>query len=158
LLLNHINDTTDLMYRTYDPAHRKNLTPAALLGAFNVVQTSASSSTYACATPLVPSAIGCYFPGLGITNLSERNKYQLNVYPNPVNDGEITIGYQLNNNASVQFKILDYTGREIITLNKENKTEGTYTENVDISALAKGIYLVMANINGQVQAIKIIKM
>jgi len=158
LLLNHINNPTDLMYYAYDSTQRKTITPAALLGAFNVVQTSASSSGYGCATPLVPGLIWCFFPGLGITNLSEPNKYQLNVYPNPVNDGEITIGYQLNDDASVQFKIMDYTGREIIVLKKENKDAGTYTENVDISALAKGIYLVMATINGQVQAIKIIKM
>ena len=59
----------------------------------------------------------------------------------------------------IQFKILDYSGREVMILNNdEKKSMGKYTEQVNIDALADGVYLFTANINGTYQTIKFIKL
>jgi len=159
--LQHVNNTSDIMYRNPVTGFRPSLTTtsSALAGAFNVVSTSAgtSPSTYGCSySTLVPSARNCIFASFGINTYENGNN--LNVYPNPANDGEITIAYQLSKTATVQFKIVDYIGREIISLKQETKEQGKYTQQINISQLASGIYLLTANINGQYQSIKLIKL
>ncbi len=158
MLLDHVNDINDIMSSDTPLGYRPTLTStnSPLVGAFNVVQTSASCPSYCTYTPLVPSTINCIFAGLGVNNITQ-NQFQLNVYPNPAHDGEITIAYQLTKNSNVQFTMYDYTGKEIIALNKQNKEAGTHTQQLDLSNLASGIYLLMANIDGQYQSIKIIK-
>ena len=160
-MLNHVNDINDLMYANTNSTNRTdiNSTNSPLLGAFNVIQKGVSNPPSNYGFPLislVPSTINCIFAGLGVNNLIQ-NQFQLNVYPNPSYDGEITIAYQLEKTTNVQFKIVDYIGREIITLKQETKEQGKYTQQVDLSQLASGIYLLMANINGQYQTVKIIK-
>ena len=58
----------------------------------------------------------------------------------------------------MQFKIFDYSGRVVMILNDEKKSIGTYSEQVNINALADGVYLFTANINGKNQTIKFIKL
>jgi Secretion system C-terminal sorting domain len=85
------------------------------------------------------------------------NAYNVNLYPNPVNYGVLTISYQLNDNSYVQFKIIDCMGREVLILNDEHKPPGIYKEQINTDNFARGVYLFIANINGSLQAIKFIK-
>jgi hypothetical protein len=163
-LLGHVNDASALMYRAGSNSQRKDITSASstLYGAFDVINTSMANapSVFGCGSygGLITSTIGCIDHTLGVSSISE-NQYKLNVFPNPASIGDITIVYQLNNNAFVQFKIMDCTGREVIVLNtNKNKSAGTYKEQVNIDALAEGIYLFIANINGEYQTVKFIKL
>jgi hypothetical protein len=106
---------------------------------------------------LVQSAINCTDSHLGVPAVS-NNAYNLSLYPNPANNGNIIISYELNKNSFIQFKILDYSGREVMILNDEKKSIGTYTEQVNIDDLANGVYLFKANINGECKTIKFIKL
>jgi hypothetical protein len=60
-------------------------------------------------------------------------------YPNPSNP-KCRIDYQLPYAAEVSIKVFDITGREVITLVNEHKTEGYYTTEFDGTGLATGIY------------------
>jgi hypothetical protein len=84
--------------------------------------------------------------------------YNLNLFPNPANSGDITIAYHLDENSYLQFKILDCTGRVLMTLHNENKPPGDYSEQINIDALANGVYLFAVIINGESQTIKFIKL
>jgi hypothetical protein len=137
--------------------------PATLLGGLDMVRTSVinSPSTLHCSmyNKLDTIARICKDNTLGIPPVISGNSYNyLNLFPNPINSGEITITYQLNNNTNIQFKILDCIGRVVMNLDNENKTAGTYSEQVNIDALADGIYLFNANINGEYKTIKFIKL
>jgi hypothetical protein len=168
--LGHINDTKSLMYWNESAwVQRVNITsgstypgPASLLGGLDMVSTSVAhtpASLGGCPfTMLVQSTINCKDPTLNIPVISENVNNNLNLYPNPINSGYITIAYQLNNNTNIQFKILDCTGRVVINLDNEHKVAGTYTEQVNIDALVDGIYLFTANINGIYKTIKFIKL
>lgn len=137
--------------------------PGTLLGGLDAVNTSATHSPalFGCGSYsiLVPSTRECIDPTLNVSSVSD-NPDNLNLYPNPVNDlsGEISISYQLAQDSYVQFKIIDCIGKEITILDNEHKPAGTYNEQLNVSNLAGGIYLFVANINGQVQTIKFIKL
>lgn len=162
-LLGHVNDASALMYRAGSNSQRKDITSASstLYGAFDVINTSMANapSIFGCGSygGLITSTIGCIDHTLGVSAIS-KNQYKLNIFPNPASIGDITIVCQLNNIAVVQFKIMDCTGREVMMLNNEKKSAGTYTEHINIDALAKGIYLFIANINGEYQTVKFIKL
>ncbi len=135
--------------------------PGSLLGALDMVKTSAANppGIYGgCSYRILqPSTINCTDNNLGIPAIS-GNVNKFNLYPNPANGGNIIISYELNKNSIVQFKIFDYSGQEVMLLDNDKKVSGAYTENVNISELANGIYLFIANINGKCQIIKIIKL
>jgi hypothetical protein len=156
-LLNHVNDPSDLMY-WQQINQRVKITSASstLDGAFDV--TSASQIANTCGfTTFFKGVIGCIDSTLGVPTISE-NEHKISVFPNPAGSGNITIAYQLNNNAVVQLKIMDCTGREVMALTNEKKSAGTYKKQLNIDALAKGIYLFIANINEEYQTIKFIKL
>ncbi len=166
--LGHINDKKSLMYFNTVKGQRVNITtgstypgPASLLGGLDMVKTSIanSPSSLGCGSYsiLVQSSINCTDPHLGVPVVS-NSAYNLNLYPNPANNGNIIISYELNKNSFIQFKILDYSGREVMILNDEKKSIGTYTEQVNIDDLANGVYLFKANINGECKTIKFIKL
>ena len=167
--IGHINDKLSLMYFNTVKGQRVSITtggtypgPASLLGGLDMVKTSIANSpgSLGCGSYsiLVQSAINCTDSHLGVPAVS-NNAYNLSLYPNPANNGNIFISYELNKNSMIQFKILDYSGREVMILNNdEKKSMGKYTEQVNIDALADGVYLFTANINGTYQTIKFIKL
>jgi hypothetical protein len=166
--LGHINDPLSLMYWNTVSGQREDITtggtypgPASLEGGLDMVNTSKTHSpaSLGCSeySILVPSLITCTDPTLNVPNISQ-NDNNVNLYPNPINNGDITIAYKLNEDALIQFKITDCTGRVLIALPQENKTQGDYTLRVNISNLAGGVYLFIANINGACQTVKFIKL
>ncbi|HTB31782.1 MAG TPA: T9SS type A sorting domain-containing protein, partial [Bacteroidia bacterium] len=98
----------------------------------------------------------CIDPTLSVSVIPD-NSYSLNLFPNPINTGDLTIAYQLTQDSYIEFRILDCTGRVIMKLDDEHKTAGDYSQKVNISNLAGGVYLFTANINGQCQTIEFIK-
>ncbi len=163
-LLNHIDDTTSVMFYSFNPPYkRRNLLtgaypgPQTLYGGFDVVNTSAANTPSCSYGKLVPSSRPCIDPTLNVSSVSE-NQYNLTLYPNPVSNQDLTISYELTQNSYIQFKIIDYTGREVMKLGDEHKLRGTYKEQVNFNVFASGVYLFVANINGTTQTIKFIKL
>jgi hypothetical protein len=158
-LLNHVNDINDVMFRTSFAGHAiediATWPSSDQDAAHNVIDSSSTvyigSCGYAQITPI--SNPGC--SSLGIETITALVG-QLDVFPNPA-DGDITINYQLNTNAQVNFKLMDYLGREVLTVKSGERTQGANNEKLNIANLASGIYLLVANINGASQTVRIIK-
>jgi len=167
--LGHINDSLSLMYR-YEPSGQRDSIPsqgarwpgpATLLGGIDMVNTSSAllPSDFRCDSyiNLHSGVTDCRDAKLNMPVVS-KNSYNLNLFPNPINYGNLTIAYDLTENSTVQFRILDCTGRPVITLPEEHKTPGNYNELISINNLAQGVYLFVANINGEIQVIKFVKL
>lgn len=63
----------------------------------------------------------------------------LNIYPNPSN-GPSTITYELKENSDVMVKIVDITGKTVMSLNQGRQTNGVHNVSVDLSSLPTGMY------------------
>jgi hypothetical protein len=123
--------------------------------AHNAIDSSSSVYIGSCGySQMIPIlSPGC--SSLGIETITALVG-QLNVFPNPA-DGDVTINYQLNTNTQVNFKLMDYLGREVLAVKSGERTEGTNNEKLNIANLASGIYLLVANINGSSQTVRIVK-
>jgi hypothetical protein len=87
-----------------------------------------------------------------LDNSKERAPF---VSPNP-GPGVFQVKYTLKDPAKTQLKVLDLMGRQIQTGAVMNRTAGTYTETVNISGHAKGVYLLELLVNGGKQTFKVI--
>ncbi len=61
-------------------------------------------------------------------------------YPNPFNPSTIIKYSIIENETSVQLKVIDTLGQEIVTLVNQEKDAGTYSVNFDASELTNGVY------------------
>jgi hypothetical protein len=87
-----------------------------------------------------------------LDNSKERAPF---VYPNP-GPGTFRLTYTLKGYAKTQLNVLDLTGRLIQTGTAASRTPGTYTETVNITTHAKGVYLLELMVNGKKQTFKVI--
>jgi len=161
-LLNHVDDTSSLMYYKFKNGRRVNILsgtwvgPQTLYGGFDVVSTD-SAFTDGCKDGTLKNIPrSCRDATLDIPLVSE-NENNLTLYPNP-SSGNITVAYQLSANSDVQFKITDCIGRIVVLLPEKHETTGIYHEQIEVSTLAQGVYLFIANINGEFQTLKFIKL
>ncbi|MBU0487022.1 MAG: T9SS type A sorting domain-containing protein [Bacteroidetes bacterium] len=69
----------------------------------------------------------------------------------------LTVEFEIDKTAIVQFSMCDFTGKEIICPVRKKLLKGRCQENVNMEQLKAGIYLYIININGQVHTMKIIK-
>ncbi len=69
--------------------------------------------------------------------------------PNPITAGNTQIWYKLNNEATVQLNIYNYTGQLISSINEGTKLAGTHHINFNTTGLTNGVYFYSVNINGQ---------
>jgi hypothetical protein len=77
------------------------------------------------------------------------------VYPNP-GHGMYTLNYTLKDHAITQLNVLDLTGRKVQTGATSMRAPGSYTETVNISGRAKGIYFLELLVNGGKKTFKVI--
>jgi len=87
--------------------------------------------------------------GLGIERNQTKN---YSVFPNPVND-ILTLNFSDYNNADLYVEVFNMLGQKIKTFKVLNNTE-----NLDLSDLTNGIYLLKINHNKTTQTIKIKKL
>jgi len=87
--------------------------------------------------------------GLG-TERNQTNNFS--VFPNPVND-ILTLNFSDYNNAGLSVEVFNMLGQKIKTFKILNNTE-----NLDLSDLTNGIYLLKINHNKTTQTIKIKKL
>jgi hypothetical protein len=160
-LLNHVDDSTSLMYYFFRHGRRVNILsgtwvgPQTLYAGFDVVSTDSAFIDGCKDGTLKNIPRSCRDATLDISPVSE-NENNLTLYPNP-SSGNITVAYQLSVNSYVQFKITDCIGRVVVVLPQKNESPGTYHEQIQVNTLAQGVYLFIANINGEIQTIKFIK-
>ncbi len=163
--LGHIADSSSLMYWYRPPGKRDSITggsyrgPQTLYGAYDMINTSLSYRPNCINDSILieSTTAHCVDPSLSVSAIS-ANGYNLNLYPNPIRNGDITIDYELTTNSSVQFKITDCIGRILITLPQQQYAPGKYSKEININNFAEGVYLFIANINGEYKVIKFIKL
>jgi len=76
---------------------------------------------------------------VGIDELSTFRDFD--IFPNPAEENVI-IQYTLNEQTSVELKLVDLMGKNAITIKKVELNPGEYSEIIDIRNMAKGIYFV----------------
>lgn len=74
-------------------------------------------------------------------------------FPNPFNPST-TISYTIPEAGNVELKVYDILGNEVATLVNGTKTPGNYTEVLDASSLASGVYIYTLRTNSFIQTRK----
>ena len=77
------------------------------------------------------------------------------VYPNP-GHGVYTLSYTLKDHAITQLNVLDVTGRVLQAGSTSMRGPGRYTESVNITSRAKGVYLLELLVNGGRKTFKVV--
>jgi len=160
-LLKHVTDDELMNYKALlGPVAgnlRRYITFDDQDGGFNVVDKSAlninnpSCSVYG---SLIIVNSNCSF-GSSITE-NNHNVLNFQIYPNPIISYELNIQFELLNDASITFRIIDNAGRNIIS-NNEKKTAGKHIEKIILNQLSVGIYFFVVEIDGATQTGKLVK-
>jgi hypothetical protein len=88
--------------------------------------------------------------------LAASNKNEISVFPNPSN-GVFKLNIKpANNNSEINYSIYNVLG-DVILKKKIDHVSGNYTESLNISSYAKGIYYMVVSTNGVKSAQKIVK-
>ncbi len=87
---------------------------------------------------------------------SEKFSYFLGQnYPNPANQNT-RIDYGIPNNAKVDLVLLDLMGKQIKILVSDTKNAGNYTYELNVTDLAKGIYIYKMNSGNYVEVKRLV--
>ncbi len=79
----------------------------------------------------------------------------LDIYPNPaVNQANIV--YNLSNEAAVNIKVTDVSGKVILTENLGSQVAGQYTKNINTAEMAEGVYFYTLTVDGEQTTKKLI--
>lgn len=84
------------------------------------------------------------------------NPYNIVVYPVPFNN-TLQIYYQPRQSQSINFKLFDAAGKELLNVTKKNSLAGPQIETLPTAALAKGIYFLRTFINAEWHTVKVVK-
>jgi hypothetical protein len=69
------------------------------------------------------------------------------IYPNPVRD-VLNLSFETNRTQNILFRVFDPSGKPMIDENK-GKISGRIEEQINVSGLAPGVYLVSVYLNGK---------
>jgi hypothetical protein len=91
----------------------------------------------------------CSLP-VGIAGGSTTDNFQmgLNIYPNPVANGNAKISFTLNEHADIQIAVYDISGKRLQYIVLDNQPSGTSTIDIDVAGVKAGTYLVSMTSNG----------
>jgi Secretion system C-terminal sorting domain len=78
----------------------------------------------------------------------------IKAYPNPSN-GVLNINYALSNNTAVSVEVIDMVGNVVMFQNIGNQNAGTYTQALDLTSLASGMYMVNVKTNDVVNTLRV---
>lgn len=80
----------------------------------------------------------------------------IEVFPNPGNS-KLTIKFDLKSKSDVNFKVLNFLGKEVINYDKKGMNQGTQIINLESENLQPGMYIgKLTASNGQVYSVKIL--
>ena len=95
--------------------------------------------------------IPSYAPGENITgNEVSAPSYLMSAFPNPLTTSS-TIKYRLTTPSAVNIAVYDIKGNQVKVLANQRQEPGTYSLRWNASGVARGVYLINAVINGQLQ-------
>lgn len=156
-LLNHSNNTNDLMYFTdvIPPLeYRRDIKPNDESGGNYIVQISTNppASCPTAMTPLTPANCG---GTTSVIDIGNSRTIAVTIYPNPTNNEFHILIDDQNLNSVLDFKVqlFDVVGQKILSKSiNDNDTV------IDVSILSSGIYLLTLNHQGKIiQSYNIIK-
>ncbi|MBW6484166.1 MAG: lamin tail domain-containing protein [Vicingaceae bacterium] len=164
--LDHVINANDLMFFAAQTGfvsviNRLNIfsSPNAIDGGLDVmsVSTGLNLNNCASASEMIPLILeDCTGGTIGLAELF-KSYGKIFTYPNPTNDNGFFVAYELKRNATIEFILLDYTGREVNRIGKVKKPKGQYTQQIQMNNLTSGLYFFIANIDGKIQTLKVIK-
>ena len=73
--------------------------------------------------------------------------FGLTIAPNPSSE-DIDVSFRLAKSSIVKITIVDFSGKEILTLSEEKLQSGNYSRNLQISKFQSGIYILNLNVDG----------
>ncbi len=159
--LNHIIDSNEIMFWRFPlgpiPAAYRHIQlmncPQAVDGGNYIVTHSLFLDTAICPTHrMTIGAINCTW--IGITEIGE--KVQFNLYPNPTFEN-LYVNFDLEKAIkSLTITISDLSGRSVY-YDKLANVNGTERNEIQLSELNPGYYVIVLNIDGKSYAGKIIK-
>lgn len=76
----------------------------------------------------------------GVDDLDKNGYGMGNVYPNPTS-GNATLEFALGNDEQVEIKVLDLTGKQVMTLENGQFTQGKHKLDFNVNNLDNGIYI-----------------
>ncbi len=79
----------------------------------------------------------------------------IDLYPNPAQN-RTTLSYSLNSASNVTLNIFDMNGRLISSLDKGRQSAGLHTQEIALSGLDKGVYMIQIITNNATQSSKLI--
>ena len=84
----------------------------------------------------------------------ERSESSVQVYPNPTR-GELNISAIMEEARDIDVKLYDLSGKLLF---KDQKAgfEGSYQQRISLNSFAHGMYMLVVNIDGNVQTEKIL--
>jgi PKD repeat protein len=85
-----------------------------------------------------------------------ENSIGLNIYPVPGND-KVYCKFSLKKPSSTIISLLDLTGNIVIQKDLKNKKSGESIEQIDISKLAQGVYILQIHVDGEITSGKVVK-
>ena len=103
-------------------------------------------------TTIMADDIRDFFATAGIEPITESTK--LSVYPNPANS-DFRVDFTLEQESEVMIKIIDLTGKIILTLPVETLSAGQVSKSVNVADVAAGNYILQISINDNIENKKI---
>jgi hypothetical protein len=91
----------------------------------------------------------------GIAELSTNN-FQLSVSPNPSNKKEVSLSYSLSETQDVTIEIINPIGEKVETFLFKQQPKGNNQQQLDVSELSSGIYIVKLSAGNRVDEMKIV--
>ena len=95
-----------------------------------------------------------YYPQSHVGTIDDESVGGLVIFPNPA-DREINVQYSLNSPARVEFRIKDMTGKPL-KLQSSDGQSGKNMQQLDVSALKPGVYLLQVASDQSIQNHKLI--
>ncbi|MEL7120801.1 MAG: 5'-nucleotidase C-terminal domain-containing protein, partial [Bacteroidota bacterium] len=86
----------------------------------------------------------------------DLSEYSFNVSPNPMSNN-VQVSYELPKTSQVTITLVDLMGRPIQNIVEDQLGAGQYTHTLDGSDLPTGIYAFLIQIDGKINAMKVVK-
>lgn len=91
---------------------------------------------------------------LGVDDSKELST-SLNAFPNPANTN-VNVNFSVNESANVDMSVISVTGDVVYNNNFGTIAAGKYSENINVSELANGVYFYTLTVNGNVTTKKLV--
>jgi hypothetical protein len=102
--------------------------------------------------PSSPDVTVSYYVGIEEINLISN----LIVYPVPTSN-VLNISYKLTQPTSAILSLIDITGKVVMQKNSQSLKQGKVNEQIDISSLAQGVYMLQIEVDGALIKRKVVK-